>query len=381
MVLINPGGPGASGITYVQQAGLQYQAQVGRNWDIVGFDPRGVWQSEPALNCSTANPLASNQKRNTPRVLDDFYDSYIQYGQDKSQACQKTAPEAGQHMSTAVVARDMLSMADAYAGTQDGKRAAKDAKLVNFLGTSYGTFLGQTFASKFPYRVGHMLLDGVVDPAAYLKAFASDRSIKHLDGVIALFFVYCFKAGPAACPFGQGAKSAKDVYARFQRSFSQVDAHLAASKGWANATAIESALAKLKISLVGSTYSPLQSFPKLSAQYLSLEEAVAARDMTKFKDPLGDPFAADYNEAYLWGVLCSDQNGRFFGKTLDDLRPLVARLEKQSIVGETWNRGALACLSWPLRSTDIFQGPFGGKTKNPLLFVSNTYDPVTPIEK
>ena len=68
-------------------------------------------------------------------------------------------------------------------------------------------------------------------------------------------------------------------------------------------------------------------------------------------------------------------------KTLEDLQPLIEGLEKQSIIGEIWSKSMIGCTGWSIKASERFAGPFGGDTLTPILFVSNTYDPVTPIEK
>lgn len=318
---------------------------------------------------------------------DEYYNSWIDYGKELGQECQQQVGgslEAGRHMSTAITARDMLSIVDAFAATADGQSAAKPSHLLNYYGISYGTFLGHTFASMFPDRVGNVVLDGVVSPEGYLTNYTWS-SVTHLDGVISAFFIHCHEVGPSNCSFHTGS-SPKDIHTRFEQSFSQLDAQAAAANGWSNATEIESALLLMKIALLTTANFPLENYALLPEVLVELEEALMEQNISpwieKAKEIYGNPTvggAADVQ--YNAGVLCSDMENRWYGKTLDDLRPLLADLNERSIVGDIWIKTMLPCLGWSIEATETFQGPFGGNTATPILFVGNTYDPVTPFDK
>lgn len=321
-------------------------------------------------------------------MSDDFHNSFIQFGIDLGSDCATKAGgelDAGPHMSTATTARDMLSIVDAFAETEDGQRAAKPSNLLNYYGISYGTFLGQTFASMFPERVGSVVLDGVVDPEDYLTSM-SRNSLNHVDGIVAAFFIYCHEVGPAACSYYTGS-SAKDIYERFQRSFVQLDAEQAKAEDWANATDILSALLNLKVAFLGAAYAPAMQFNALGDALLGLEcGLLSARNLRKWSEGMaqtyGDPSPRGFGSGpFALGVLCSDQDNRWYNKTLEDFRPVLAELEGQSILGEIWIKTLLGCSGWSIKATEIFTGPFGGNTTTPILFVGNTYDPVTPFEK
>lgn len=180
MVLLNPGGPGGSGITYLNDFGLEFSnasdtiGQIGPNYDLIAFEPRGVGFSIPSANCTNnTSPSAGGVGKRFDQPNGPFLDLASaggdigdQLAKVKGEQCQKMIggpAGAGQHMSTATVARDMVSITDAFAATPDGVKV-KNPKLTNYHGTSYGTFLGQTFASMFPERVGRFVLQGVVDP-------------------------------------------------------------------------------------------------------------------------------------------------------------------------------------------------------------------------
>ncbi|KAF4636870.1 hypothetical protein G7Y89_g1204 [Cudoniella acicularis] len=391
-ILLNPGGPGASGISEALNNANEIQAVAGSNWDIVGFDSRGMWLSEPNANCSANNTISAENitlySRSVPRVTDEFYDSFIEFGKELGERCEKITGgqrDAGPHMSTATTARDMLSIVKAFAASENGERASKPSHLLNYYGISYGTFLGQTFASMFPDRVGNMVLDGVVSPAGYLTNYTSE-SVYHLDGIIAAFFIYCHEAGPSECSYYTGS-TPKDIYERFNQSFVQLDPRKAEAENWSNATDLEAALLTLKVGLLSAAVSPFSYFTLLPKILLDLESAISAQDIgplanqlsTSFGDPAPGP-AAYENPEWSLGVMCSDQNNRLYNKTLQDLRPQLQVLESESIIGEIWSKAVLGCTGWPIKANEIFAGPFGGDTATPILFVSNTYDPVTPIE-
>jgi len=234
----------------------------------------------------------------------------------------------------------------------------------------------------FPERVGNVVLDGVVSPEAYLSNF-TPRAIFHLDGVIAAFFIYCHHVGLSDCPYYTGA-TPMDIYKRFNQSFAQLDPKKAEAESWSNATDLEAALFALKLGLLSAADAPLSYFTSLPQILLDLETAISVQNLTLWTEAItviGEGKVAAPPPEWESGVACSDQNNIWFNRTLEDFRPLINELESQSIIGEIWSHGQLGCLGWPIKATEIFTGPFGGDTATPILFVANTYDPVTPIEK
>ncbi|MFJ6027828.1 alpha/beta hydrolase [Pseudarthrobacter sp. NPDC092424] len=153
-LLVNPGGPGASGYDFVKDATLTHFSQPVRDaYDLVGFDPRGVKRSAP-VKCMT------DAERDAARAK--IYDLDTEAGlaaalaDNKAIAAQcreQTGPSLA-HIDTESSARDLDIL----------RAVVNDAKL-NYLGYSYGTFLGSTYASLFPDQVGRMVLDGALDPS------------------------------------------------------------------------------------------------------------------------------------------------------------------------------------------------------------------------
>jgi hypothetical protein len=225
-----------------------------------------------------------------------------------------------------------------------------------------------------------------VSTEGYLSNFTSE-AVYHLDGVIASFFIYCHKAGLSNCSYYTGS-TPKDIYQRFNETFIRLDPRKAEAQNWSNATDVEAALLMLKVALLAAADSPFSYFSLLPSILLDLESAISAQNVSSWVTQLipifGDPGVASYASEYPeWtlGVLCADQDNKWYNKTLQDIRPQIEELENESIIGEVWSHAELACTGWPIKANEIFTGPFGGDTATPILFVSNTYDPVTPIEK
>jgi pimeloyl-ACP methyl ester carboxylesterase len=157
-LVINPGGPGVSGLSSaVRLAGQAKNSELGKRFDFVGFDPRGVSSSEPAIRCLT------DQERDAERAEDDELDSSpagvakVEAEQrDYANKCvQRTGDGADMlaNMGSRDVAKDM-----------DVLRSALGDEKLSYVGYSYGTRLGTTYAETFPGSVRALVLDGALDP-------------------------------------------------------------------------------------------------------------------------------------------------------------------------------------------------------------------------
>ena len=150
VVLVNPGGPGGSGRIYsVLQQFIPHGA--GLSYDWIGFDPRGVGASEPSLTCDSTY-FGYNRKPYVPTTA-----SIEKYWLDKTANYAKDCATAGGELL------DHLKTTDSVAD-MDSIRSALGAKSINYYGFSYGTYLGQVYATLHPDRVRRMVFDGNVDP-------------------------------------------------------------------------------------------------------------------------------------------------------------------------------------------------------------------------
>ena len=151
-LLVNPGGPGGSGVEYARLGGLIVSPEVADAYDIVGFDPRGVASSAP-ITCFDDDQmdewLGFDPTPDTPEEETEAEALRQEFADD----CEAAAPDLLGHVSTVEVARDM-----------DVLRGVLGEPKLDYLGASYGTFIGTTYAQLFPERVDRLVLDGAIDP-------------------------------------------------------------------------------------------------------------------------------------------------------------------------------------------------------------------------
>jgi len=166
-LLVNPGGPGASGRYLAAQVALSLDHVVASKYNVIGFDPRGVGASVPALRCDPSffagvRPDYIPATRAAEQVL---------LGRARAYAadCERRFGWLLPYMTTEDAARDM-----------DSIRAALGQRKISYLGYSYGTYLGQVYATLFPGRVHRMVLDSTVDPAGawYADNLSQDHAFE-----------------------------------------------------------------------------------------------------------------------------------------------------------------------------------------------------------
>jgi len=151
ILLVNPGGPGGSGLSLASAVAQGLSPGVAADYDIVGFDPRGVGSSVPALSCDPSFFSAARPNYIPASAAAEQVQIGLarQYADDCEQKFGWLLP----YMTTEDAARDL-----------DSIRAAFGVSKINYYAFSYGTYLGQVYATLFPGRVRRMVLDSTVDP-------------------------------------------------------------------------------------------------------------------------------------------------------------------------------------------------------------------------
>ncbi len=165
-LVVNPGGPGSPGTAYAAQARSVFRQPLLDRFDIVGFDPRGTGSSSP-VDCLSDEQLddyiATDPDPDTAREEED----YLGWVETIGQGCVQRSGQLASHISTVEAARDM-----------DVLRAALGESTLTYLGASYGTKLGATYADLFPTKAGRLVLDGAVD----LSIDARQSSLEQAEG-------------------------------------------------------------------------------------------------------------------------------------------------------------------------------------------------------
>lgn len=190
-LLMNPGGPGASGVDRVRR-GFTISAEVADRFDIVGFDPRGIGGSSP-IRCGTS--VGAFRALDLAPDLPEEAQALAAAAEAVAAECKRTEGDRLAHLGTADVARDVEVIRRAIGEPQ-----------ISFVGLSYGTLIGLLWADEFPGSVRALVLDGVVDPASDGGASAREQ-VEGIDRTFASMDSRC--AQDPSCPLtGSGGLAA-----------------------------------------------------------------------------------------------------------------------------------------------------------------------------
>jgi pimeloyl-ACP methyl ester carboxylesterase len=369
-IFLNPGGPGGSGVDAVRESGpYLFSPQVRARFDIVGFDPRGIIRSTP-LRCfdtidqafGTVAPFPFPVTMRQQRV-------WLHSDRALAAACAKHGGPIMDHMATADAARDLDLL----------RRAVGDAKLT-YYGVSYGTYLGETYASLFPGKVRALVIDGVINPVAWStgrngqsRTLPFSTRLLSAQGAYASlgqFFTLCHR-GAANCAFSDGSPRA-----RYAALAHRLRLHpIRIDDGGGTETFTYADLVSLTL---GSLYDPL-SWPSLAdvLQQLDTTPHAAAHAIHTLRVRLGAATQQRYPNFLegFPGVACSDSDNPNAPAAWG--RAAAAADRAHPYFGRIWTWVSSICQPWPGRDTDRYLGPFTERTANPVLVIGNRYDPAT----
>jgi pimeloyl-ACP methyl ester carboxylesterase len=383
-ILLNPGGPGGSGIALLQDSLPLLLSTVGTKYNLVGFDPRGVNNSGPNLSCFP------NGEQGTSRLYSDFFNP-IDASDKKSYgeaffctAAHSGANDTAKYANTVATATDLLRYTEVLAKSkgQDPKKSE-----LWYYGISYGTILGTTFASLFPDRVGRVIVDGVVDGEDYYQG-KWIANIPDADKAFRYFFQTCYDAGKnGTCSFWD--ESPAKIEARYQAIVDDLTLNpIPVSDGTTPAIVTVTDLKSIQSVVMYDllTYATIFSDALvqlenrnaiLVANYLG----IGTRKQSDCKT-VNPELYADIEPRQF--IACIDANQRYNLSTYDAWVTYANTLVNMSkYLGEGWAAGtAVGCRSLAIKApkSQIFEGyPSANRTSNPLLFVSTAIDPVTPL--
>jgi pimeloyl-ACP methyl ester carboxylesterase len=369
-LFLNPGGPGGSGFDFAYFAADRlFTPQVRAQFDIVGFDPRGVARSNPLL-CFRRQ--AALDRISTPFPFPYTADEEAQWLRSDRRIARKCDRNAGRiidHMATADVARDI-----------DLLRRAVGDEQTTFAGYSYGSLLGATYANMFPSRVRAVVIDGVIDPISYATGRGDealtlpiDARLKSEQGAydsLISFLTLC-DAGGRRCAFSAG-----DPVARFDALAERLKTAPAVLPDGEGGT-FTFTYNDLIYYVLGELYSPF-GWPDMAAFLAALDAgrfSEAAAVKARLDARQGPPRAYQQTFEGFVGVWCGD------GANPTDPAAwslaAAAADEASPYFGRAWIWGPSICAVWPGFDEDRYAGPFDLRTANPVMVVGTVNDPAT----
>jgi len=374
--------------------------QVGSDYDLVGFDPRGSGQSEPRLQCFksqspgqeyTIKPFYSHATFMHNTVLDRGYDFPLNVSMDElrqilvpqqrvANAMQKTQHEFCRrsmddeqvgddlkYMGTTNVVRDM----EAIVTGLDGENAP-----INFVGGSYGSILGQYLINMFPDRVGRVAIDGIVDPVSWTTepSYRLNRQwLSSTEDTYNLFFSRCAKAGPEQCLLTKVPnEDPVAIRERLENFLNELYYSPVPVPGALSPTIFTAGQAWKRLF---SALKDPDSWPWVARQMAQAMDGDATTLINGFD------FRSWHFDMERSGAMCND-GPQFAPSTAEDI------VDEYLDVFQNVSRFAFAaiaseqdpgCQYWPVVPRERFVGPWNHSLSNPILVISNTIDPIAPF--
>ncbi|USP73789.1 alpha/beta-hydrolase [Curvularia clavata] len=378
-ILFNPGGPGGSGVDTVLHNSAELVDKLGTGYNIIGFDPRGVNNSGPSLECFPNNPVGEQQfaadfqrpiNSRSPESVARAFEIMGAWGDWCSDVHRNGSAK---YAGTVANANDMLNYVEKKA-TAEGKNA-DDAKLW-YWGVSYGSVLGATYATLFPNRIGRLILDGVVDTDTFYKGNWGDLS--QSDDAVMNFATTCHAAGADKCAFY--SSTPHEIIARMRTIFEDLRRDpLYIADPAINPIPTLITYEDLAFTLFNYVYLPVLGFPVLATIFADLANRNASS--------LALSLQAQPPTALNYGILvaCIDSDKVPGATNISSLALWQEHIDEVNAestwAGDVWATVALICRTMDLEppQSQKFLQPAGAKnTSFPILFIGNTIDPITP---
>jgi pimeloyl-ACP methyl ester carboxylesterase len=358
-LFVNPGGPGGSATQFALAAPDFLSDALQRRFDVVGVDPRGIGASTQ-VTCfdSVKDQTEVLNQLNVPfPVTGPEQRRFVKGSEDLGEACSTTGKEVAGSMSTGEVARDM-----------DVVREALGEKKLTYLGFSYGSLLGQYYANMFPEGFRALVVDGVLDPRAWVGSDTRqilDARLHSADGshkALIEILKRCGKAGKKYCEF-----ASSDPVRDFDTITHKLREKPLEMPGGTVTYAVFIA------AIQSALYAPDagEQVTQIAAQVENAQTSDSAAALSRFDFPYNNGLEAGTS------VICTDG---LHPRDAASWPAAVARRDREApYFGAAWGWLDSACArdTWTVRDEDAYTGPFDQRTDAPVLVVGSIHDPAT----
>lgn len=354
-LLVNPGGPGVSGVDFLPDAVSYLNPDLLQRFDIVGFDPPGVGRTAP-ITCLDSAGLedyyGTEPEPSTPAALSAYLDEFKKF----DAGCQQRSGAELPYVSTVDAAMDM-----------DVVRRALGDTALTYLGFSYGTLLGATYAGLYPTSIRAMVLDGAIDPALpVIKGL--DVQSAGLEGDLNSFFSWC--GSDSSCQWRTGSEP--------EQTFDALLNRVRSAPLPAHGTTRTVGSAALLYGTAWGLYST-NNWPYLGAALAAATNGDGTDILALFDSYTGREKDGSYSNEFEANTAIN---------CLDAPAPSVAAVEAAApaarqeapVFGVANLYSELACSLWPVPATGK-PGPITAAGSPPIVVVGTTGDPATPYSE
>ena len=354
-LVVNPGGPGASGINYAAQTSLYFGSELRQAFAIIGFDPRGVGESTP-VQCLSDDKLdqfvATDPDPDNAQEIQRGDELLAEFGD----GCVDESGALASHVSTVEAAKDI-----------DIIRAVVGDRKLSYFGASYGTFLGATYADLFPNRVGRMVLDGAIDPSLSTEELSLEQA-KGFETALRAYVGHCVDEG--GCFLGGTVDAGTQ---RIRKFLDDVEASPIPGSGGRELT-VGNAVLGIWAPLYNEGYWPIldssleAAFEGNGAALLALSDAYTSRGPSGY---------VDNSLEALYAVNCLDHDDSI---PAEQVPSHIAEFEQVApTFGAIFAFGLSSCSQWPVHTGRVPE-PIHAKGAAPILVIGTTRDPATPLK-
>ncbi len=359
-LFMNPGGPGGSGVDFLEQSASAYPAALRAKFNIVSWDPRGVERSDP-VTCVNANEMRVltqiTPQPSTPSQIAQVVKVTKQFVTDCEAHTSRLLLE---NVGTRTTVEDL-----------DRLRADLGQSKLDYLGFSYGTYIGELYAEKYPTHIRAMVLDGAIDPSLSTTVKDREQALGFEDDLHA-FFHWCDANRTCHQRLPGGAAASYDkLFAKFETGWT-ITAHFLSLYGGTQPVTLGVAL----LGVISTLYSN-EAWPNLG---LAIDRGLHGNgdllaELAYSYEGLQQNGTFTNEEESNVAINCVDEPGPKALSSYEQLAKQLAVVAPDFGASEAW--GTLTCAYWPVAPQGS-PGAIHAPGTPPILVVGSTGDPATP---